>query len=184
MVKEIEITPNEIIELDEIDLNFKEEVFELPDIDLKSLKYCFQCSTCTASCPVADAMDIMPHQIMRMLALGLKDKILKCNAIWLCVTCYNCQERCPQNVKITDILFALKNLASNLGEYPQGMSSFAKSIYKLGRSIEITDFNEDDREDLELPPVEPFDLEGVKKIFDRTGILTKLDKEEDKENLD
>jgi heterodisulfide reductase subunit C len=27
------------------------------------------------------------------------------------VTCYQCQEHCPQNVKVTDILYQLKNLA-------------------------------------------------------------------------
>lgn len=180
MVKEIELTTNEIIELDKLDVNFKDNLLELPDIDIKSLKYCFQCSTCTASCPVAYAMDIMPHQIMGMISLGIKEKILRCNTIWLCTTCYNCQDRCPQSVKVTDILFALKNLATQLGEYPKGLETFAKTIYDLGRSIEVTDFEEDDREYLKLPKLEPFDSMGIKKIFNKTGILENFkSKEED-----
>ncbi|MBD3226572.1 MAG: 4Fe-4S dicluster domain-containing protein [Candidatus Lokiarchaeota archaeon] len=174
MVKEIELTENEIIDLKDLDLNFKDKLIELPDIDIKSLKYCFQCSTCTASCPVAHVMDLMPHQVMRMISLGMEEKVLQCNTIWLCTTCYNCQDRCPQSVKVTDILFALKNLASRLGEYPASLKNFAKTIYELGRSIEVTDFEEDDREYLKLPKLEPFDSVGIKKIFEKTGLLKKL----------
>jgi len=31
--------------------------------------------------------------------------------LWDCVTCYQCQEHCPQKVKVTDILYELKNMA-------------------------------------------------------------------------
>jgi len=31
--------------------------------------------------------------------------------LWDCVTCYQCQEQCPQGVKVTEVLYELKNLA-------------------------------------------------------------------------
>ncbi|MHA1271516.1 MAG: 4Fe-4S dicluster domain-containing protein [Candidatus Helarchaeota archaeon] len=171
MVKKIETKSNEIIEVEDLDFNFKEELYNLPDIDIKSLKSCFQCITCTASCPIVNAFDIMPHQIMRMISLGMKEKVINCNTIWLCLTCYNCQQRCPQNVKVTDIFFALKNIAASNKLYPKSLEAFTRTIYEIGRSIEITDFQEDEREDLDLPEVEPFDPNKTKKIFNKTGII-------------
>ena len=48
---------------------------------------------------------------MRSLGLGLKDLAMGSNMLWNCLTCYQCQEHCPQGVKVTDVLYELKNLA-------------------------------------------------------------------------
>ena len=81
-----------------------------------TFSYCFSCENCTNVCPVVmnyekpeQAVDMLPHQIMRSLGLGLKNLALGSNMLWDCVTCYQCQEHCPQNVKVTDILYELKN---------------------------------------------------------------------------
>lgn len=79
---------------------------------------CFGCQTCTTICPVVGNYDdpekrlgLLPHQIMFSLGLGLVDMAAGSKMIWDCLTCYQCQEECPQNVKITDILYDLKNFA-------------------------------------------------------------------------
>lgn len=79
---------------------------------------CVKCKTCTNSCPVVACyddpkaeLDLLPHQMMHALSLGLKDIVLESRMIWACTTCYQCQEHCPQGVKITDIFYGLKNLA-------------------------------------------------------------------------
>ncbi|MGM0452309.1 MAG: 4Fe-4S dicluster domain-containing protein [Thermodesulfobacteriota bacterium] len=79
---------------------------------------CLKCKTCTNSCPVVAcydepkaALDLLPHQMMHALSLGLEDIVIESRMIWSCTTCYQCQEHCPQGVKITDIFFGLKNLA-------------------------------------------------------------------------
>jgi heterodisulfide reductase subunit C/nitrate reductase gamma subunit len=83
-----------------------------------TFKDCFGCQTCTNVCPVVanyenpkEVLGLLPHQIMYSLGLGLKDLALGSNMLWDCVTCYQCQEQCPQGVKITEILFELKNVA-------------------------------------------------------------------------
>ncbi|MCK5837062.1 MAG: 4Fe-4S dicluster domain-containing protein, partial [Desulfobacula sp.] len=103
-----------------------EEVLALPDTDNEfigknsllegTFSYCFSCENCTNVCPVVmnyedpgKALDMLPHQIMRSLGLGLTDLALGSTMLWDCVTCYQCQEHCPQNVKVTDILYELKN---------------------------------------------------------------------------
>ena len=79
---------------------------------------CFKCMTCTSVCPVVllsddpvAEIDLAPHQIMHALGMGLKDMALSARMIWDCLTCYNCQEHCPQGVKVTEVIYELKNIA-------------------------------------------------------------------------
>lgn len=79
---------------------------------------CFGCQNCTNVCPVVahyenpkEVVGLLPHEIMHALALKQKELALGSNMLWDCVTCYMCQEHCPQGVCVTDVLYELKNLA-------------------------------------------------------------------------
>jgi heterodisulfide reductase subunit C len=83
---------------------------------------CVQCTTCTSVCPVVAAsddprgdLDLTPQQIMNLLRLQLRDQTLGSRMLWDCVTCYKCQERCPQDIKVADVLYELRNLAWERG---------------------------------------------------------------------
>jgi heterodisulfide reductase subunit C/nitrate reductase gamma subunit len=78
---------------------------------------CFGCQTCTNACPVVaqyanpqEALGLLPHQIMHACALGLRGLAFGSAMLWDCLTCYQCQEQCPQGVGITDVLYELKNV--------------------------------------------------------------------------
>ncbi|MFH2090938.1 MAG: 4Fe-4S dicluster domain-containing protein [Pseudomonadota bacterium] len=80
--------------------------------------YCFACENCSTVCPVVESyddpqkeLDLLPHQIMRSMAFGIKDLATHSKMLWHCLTCYQCQEHCPQGVKVTDILYELKNIS-------------------------------------------------------------------------
>jgi len=80
---------------------------------------CFACENCSTVCPVVGnyedpqtELDVLPHQIMRSMGFGIKDLAYGSKMLWYCLTCYQCQEHCPQGVKVTDILFELKNKAT------------------------------------------------------------------------
>jgi heterodisulfide reductase subunit C/nitrate reductase gamma subunit len=80
--------------------------------------HCFGCQTCTTVCPVVmnyenpqEVVGLLPHQIMNCLGLGLTEMATGPQMLWDCLTCYQCQENCPQNVKVTDVLYGLKNLS-------------------------------------------------------------------------
>jgi len=86
--------------------------------DSETFKACYTCQNCSTVCPVVAACEkpeetlgLLPHQIMCSLGLGLTDMACGANMIWDCVTCYQCQEHCPQLVEVTDILYQLKNIA-------------------------------------------------------------------------
>jgi len=79
---------------------------------------CFGCETCTTVCPVVrnydspkETLGLLPHQIMHACGLGVRDLAFGSNMLWDCITCYQCQEQCPQGVSVTDVLYELKNLA-------------------------------------------------------------------------
>ena len=77
---------------------------------------CVQCTTCTSVCPVVAVsddpsrdLDLLPQQIMNLLRMGLKEQTLGARMVWSCTTCYKCQEHCPQNIRVADILYELRN---------------------------------------------------------------------------
>lgn len=76
---------------------------------------CYQCGNCSAGCPMVDVMDITPNQIMRYIQLGM-DEVLNCNAIWVCISCLMCEQRCPRKVKIPAFIEALKVMQIRRGE--------------------------------------------------------------------
>lgn len=83
-----------------------------------TFSYCFGCQNCSTVCPVVENYEnpqekvgLLPHQIMCCLGLGLTQTAMGAKMIWDCLTCYQCQQHCPQNVKVTDILYELKYMA-------------------------------------------------------------------------
>ncbi len=76
----------------------------------QDLLACYQCGRCTAGCPMAAHMDILPNQIIRFAQLGLKDELLNCSSIWTCVTCFTCNSRCPKGVRIAEVIEVLRQI--------------------------------------------------------------------------
>jgi heterodisulfide reductase subunit C/nitrate reductase gamma subunit len=90
-----------------------------PILKDRTFSHCFSCQSCTTVCPVVDNYDrpeqvlgLLPHQIMGCLGLGLTQMAAGAKMIWDCLTCYKCQENCPQEVEVCDLLFDLKNAAA------------------------------------------------------------------------
>jgi heterodisulfide reductase subunit C len=86
-------------------------------VQASTFSVCFGCQTCTNACPVVaqyadpqEVLGLLPHQIMHACALGLRGLAFGSAMLWDCLTCYQCQEQCPQGVGITDVLYELKNV--------------------------------------------------------------------------
>jgi heterodisulfide reductase subunit C len=154
------------IESAQLDPNFKWEIAAIPGGE--AIFYCYQCGTCSATCPVQDEFDILPHRIIQKSLLGFRDEVVNSKAIWICSTCFGCTERCPQRVNLSSVLFAIKNIASREKGIPGEFKSLIKNIYMMGRIAEISDFEQEDRADLGLPELGDVDVQGIKTVFRKT----------------
>jgi heterodisulfide reductase subunit C len=162
------------VEMHELDLNFKYEIVKEPGGE--NFMRCFQCGTCTGGCPIHIIdPEYNCRRIIRMALLGLKDEVLKSKLIWYCSTCYTCYERCPQNVKITDVMTALKNIAVREGFIHPSFKAQIDAIEEHGRLIEISEFEERIRAKAGLSPILD-SSEEIKKIFKITAIDKEVQK--------
>jgi heterodisulfide reductase subunit C/nitrate reductase gamma subunit len=82
---------------------------------------CFTCNTCSLACPIVacfvnpkEMLGLLPHQVLRVANLGVLNLAFGSKMLWSCLGCYECQESCPQGVKVTDTFFELKNIAIDL----------------------------------------------------------------------
>jgi heterodisulfide reductase subunit C len=136
----------------------------------ENIKKCFSCGTCTAGCPVREVTDrYNPRKIIRMALLGMKKEVLSSQFIWLCSSCYTCFERCPQDVRIPELMNAIKNIAVREGYLPPAMKIQLDLLSSFGRLLEITDFENEKRKESNLPPVQG-KTEDIKKILKKIGL--------------
>jgi len=140
-----------------------------------TLNLCFQCGTCTGSCPSGRQTAFRTRKLVRRAQLGLKEDIMSSDDLWLCTTCYTCYERCPRGVEIVDIIMALRNIAVREGNMSPQHKKIAQFISKSGHLVNLRDEDKALRKKLELDEVPPTvlqdsdGLEQVKKIIVATG---------------
>ncbi|MFH1350556.1 MAG: 4Fe-4S dicluster domain-containing protein [Pseudomonadota bacterium] len=151
------------INLDKADPNFKYELTKQPGGE--KIMACFTCRTCTASCPITAVNEkFNPLRIIRMALYGLKEEVLESDFIWLCSSCYACQERCPQGVNITELMTLLKNMAVKEGKAPKGIRAQLDLVKTHGRIYPLDDFDNKKRNKIDLPSL-PTSCDVVKELF-------------------
>ena len=75
------------------------------------MELCYQCQKCASGCKMAEQGEYAPNQIIKMVQLGMKDKVLNSSSIWFCSACEICGARCPNNIKTAEVIDALKEVA-------------------------------------------------------------------------
>ncbi|MGI5964115.1 MAG: 4Fe-4S dicluster domain-containing protein [Lawsonibacter sp.] len=108
-----------------------------------NVRSCYQCGKCSAGCPAAYAMDYAPHLVIRMVQLGLEDRVLSSHAIWLCASCETCLTRCPREVDLPALMDTLRKEAQKkekIAEKDVNLFNklFLESVEANGRSHEMS----------------------------------------------
>jgi len=164
-----------MIDSKELDPHFKFLIAK--ELGGENIKRCFSCGTCTAGCPVREVTDrYNPRRIIRMALLGMKKEVLSSQFIWLCSSCYTCYERCPQDVRIPELMNAIKNIAVREGFLPSVMKVQLDLLSAHGRLLEITEFEDEKRKESGLPMIQG-KTEEVKKILIESGLRHEEERE-------
>ena len=164
----VERKTDRYVQISALDPNFKHEIAKEPGGE--NIKVCFGCGICTATCPVREIDSrYNPRKIVHMALLGMKERVLNSDFIWLCSTCYACTERCPQDVKFTNIINAIKNIAVKEGYIHPAFTAQVDLLAKHGRLYEIDEFDNRRREKIGLPKL--WTGEGsTAKILEASGL--------------
>ena len=96
--------PLEIIKFSS-DEKYKKKVMEISG---QNFHKCYQCGTCSGSCPMAEHLTILPRRVMALLQLGVKEELDKSNTPWTCASCHTCMVRCPRGIDIAKVMEALR----------------------------------------------------------------------------
>ncbi|MFQ6063951.1 MAG: 4Fe-4S dicluster domain-containing protein [Candidatus Bathyarchaeia archaeon] len=167
-----------VLRITDMDPKFKYEISKTPGSE--KLMLCFQCGTCTADCPIARFTDsYRPRKLVRMVQLGLKEKALSDDSIWLCTSCFTCVDHCPQDVGTAEVVRALRNLAVKERPMPRVYEELSSAILKTGYAYEIPQLRLKKREEQGLPPLPKGDVASVDKLFKATGFSKTLEREKE-----
>ncbi|MGD2144431.1 MAG: heterodisulfide reductase-related iron-sulfur binding cluster [Anaerolineae bacterium] len=130
---------------------------------------CYQCVRCSSGCPVADHMDLLPHQVMRSVQFD-DEEVLRAKTPWICAACVTCSTRCPQGIDVAGVMDVLRiegrkrGIKPAIPEVELFTQVFLRDIGVLGRLYEaglMAAMNV-----LTLRPMKDMDL-GVKMILKR-----------------
>ena len=105
---------------------------------------CYQCGKCSAGCPRAEQMDVLPSTVIRLIQCGEVKKAASAASVWQCVACLTCSARCPKSVNIAGVMGALKQISlEKKYVHPKQrrivafQRSFLNTIKRNGRTNEL-----------------------------------------------
>jgi len=122
--------------INNLDSDFKYQIAAQPGGE--DIQYCFTCGACTANCPLSEIdQKYNPRKVIRMVLLGLKEKVFKSDFVWICSSHYNCSKRCPQDVDIGSIANATRELALKQGYFFSTPNKPNSSKAILGQELDL-----------------------------------------------
>jgi len=132
-------------------------------LDKERLGYCYQCGKCSSGCDI-NRLDptFQPHRFLHLISMGAGAGRLKDEGIWKCTTCFNCSERCPQGIRVTEILWLARAMAVGSGFVPEQIAAQRDVLLRTGRLIPADNRK---REKAGLVPLEE-ETSLVARIFD------------------
>jgi heterodisulfide reductase subunit C len=169
------MTETKSVKASEMQSDFKYKISKMHGGE--KLMRCFQCGTCTSDCPIARFSDTYrPRQIIRMAQLGLKDRVLNSDTLWLCAACFTCTDRCPQDVEVASVIRVLRNLAAEEGHIPQVFKEECASILESGYAYRIPELRVKKRESTGLPPLPRGNPDSLCKSLRNVDFLKHVEK--------
>jgi ferredoxin/nitrate reductase gamma subunit len=84
---------------------------EIRKYGVVNVEKCFNCGTCTASCPLSTSSESFPRRLIHFAQLGLREPLLSSKELWLCYFCGECTQTCPQEAEPGEFMAAARRYA-------------------------------------------------------------------------
>jgi len=95
----------------------------------EALKKCYQCGTCSGTCPWTPLTEFNIRKLIRMGQFGFEGLE---EHMWGCSTCKFCVDRCPRGVEIIDVVKAVRAVYAEGGQLPPSLRAFVGSLSARG----------------------------------------------------
>ena len=95
--------------------SFAEEVKAIPGGE--HLELCYSCGTCVSKCMIQQKLepDYNPRRLLRLVMMDMKEEAFTSLTTWMCSECDLCFQACPQEIHISQVIAAVKQLAVEAG---------------------------------------------------------------------
>jgi ferredoxin len=88
-----------------VDTSLLSELKEYGEINVEA---CFNCGNCTAICPLTSDGHPFPRDGIRLVQLGLRNRLLANVDPWLCYYCGECSETCPKGAEPGEAMMTMR----------------------------------------------------------------------------
>jgi len=149
-----------------VNFEFRRELAEKIEGNLAS--FCYQCGACVGDCPATTyGGEFNPREIMLKVLYGLGEELLvEDSVLWHCTNCYNCHERCPQEVKPVEVIISMKNMLADRGIFPRPVEKVIETFEQTGRTTPLSPAVDRQREKYGLPPLKPVPMDEINKLIE------------------
>lgn len=161
-----------------VDLAFKRRILDIL-VGGEKIAYCAQCGICNDACPISHRTGSRynPKDIVLFSAMGFRDALVNhpdIFKIWGCTGCESCDEACPHQIPITDLILEVKNEMCKEGKCPPFFKDSTKTVMEHGMSIPIQAAINRRRDQMGLKPAPEGPKEDMKVLFESLGLDKKL----------
>ncbi|TYO94911.1 4Fe-4S dicluster domain-containing protein [Desulfallas thermosapovorans] len=126
-----------------IDADKRKFFNEVKEKSRQPIELCYQCQKCASGCIATGFADYYPNEIIRLVQLGQKERVLNSSSIWICSSCETCGARCPNGINTAEVMDALKEMAIAAGMVKEKNinlfhNTFLNSVRSHGRVHETS----------------------------------------------
>lgn len=149
-----------------VNFEFRRELAKKVEGNLAS--FCYQCGACVGDCAAAMFTDdFNPREIMLKVLYGIGEELLTEESIlWECTNCYNCHERCPQEVKPVEVIISLKNMLADKGIYPDPVKRIIETFEAEGSTVKFNPAIDKQRARFGLPPLPKIPMDEINILIE------------------
>ncbi len=97
---------------------------------------CYNCGSCTISCPLSGNLTTFPRRVMRYVLFGLKDLLNSSLEPWMCYYCGDCSTACPQQAEPGEAMMTLRRYLTAQYDWT-GLASrlYSSAAWRIGANF-------------------------------------------------